>query len=314
MASTVPSPTATPVPSAAASPSPSLPGIVTLESISGVIPITGIGQPDWVSIAGDSAWAAGVGDGIGRFDLATGRQKGTTKLGGVCLAMDVGFDSLWVGDCDARTLVRINPKTGKVAATIQLTGTPDEESSVAAGEGSVWITVNGPPTLLRIDPKTNKIVASVTPLTSPAALRAGLGGLWLVSDANKVVRLDATSGSVVAEIPVGRGSRFTAVGGGAVWVLNQSDGTVSRIDPGTNTVVATIPVSARPVEGGDMAFGGGFAWARVSDSLVAQIDPATNTVVRRLGESAGSGSVAADDKAVWISAHDVHTLWRVPLG
>ena len=62
-----------------------------------------------------------------------------------------------------------------------------------------------------------------------------------------------------------------------------------------------------------MAFGGGFAWARVSDSLVRQIDPATNTVVRRLGTPPGSGSVAADDTLSAISAHDVSTLWRVPL-
>jgi YVTN family beta-propeller protein len=310
-ASAAPSPlaTATPVPS----PTVTLPAVITLESLPGVTAITGIGQPDWISLAGASAWSPGVQPGLGRFDLATGRQQPGTAMGGVCLAMDVGFGSLWVGDCDARTLVRIDPKTGKVAATIQLDGTPDEESSVAAGEGSVWITINGPPKLVRIDPKTNKIVASMDPPASPAALRAGVGGLWLVSNADKVVRLDPTTGSVVAEIPVGGGPRFTAIGGGSVWVLNQRDGTVSRIDPTTNSVVATIPVSAQPVEGGDMAFGGGFAWARVSDSLVAQIDPATNKVVRRLGTRAGSGSVAADDDAVWISAHDVSTLWRVPL-
>ena len=86
-----------------------------------------------------------------------------------------------------------------------------------------------------------------------------------------------------------------------------------RVDPATNTVTATIHVSGRPIQGGDIAVGGGSVWARVSDVLIAQIDAATNTVVARFGESWGSGSVAADDEAVWISAHDVLSIWRLPL-
>jgi YVTN family beta-propeller protein len=302
-----PSPTPTP------SPTVSLPSIVTLESLPGVTAITGIGQPDWISLAGSSAWSPGVAPGLGRFDLATGRQQPGTPIGGVCLAMDVAFESLWIGDCDANALLRVDPRSGKVIASIALGAQIDDESSVAAGEGSVWITVNGPPTLLRIDPKTNKVVGQVAAPGSPAAIRAGLGGLWLASDDGTMLRLNANSGAVVATIPVGRGPRFTAIGGGSVWVLNQADGTVSRVDPASNRVSATIRVTSVPVQGGDMAFGGGFAWARISDSLVAQIDPTTNRVVRRLGTPMGSGSVAADDDAVWISAHDVQTLWRVPL-
>jgi hypothetical protein len=46
---------------------------------------------------------------------------------------------------------------------------------------------------------------------------------------------------------------------------------------------------------------------------VAQIDPATNLVVARIGQPQGSGSAAADDAAVWISAHDRNVVYRVPL-
>jgi virginiamycin B lyase len=289
-----------------------LPAVVPLEDLSGVTAIKDIGEPDWISIAGGSAWAAGVAPGIGRFNLATGKPGEGVSAGGICLAMDVAFDSLWVGDCEASRLLRIDPRTGRVTASIVLPGPPRQESSVAAGEGAVWVTVPGP-RLVRIDPTTNKITATLDAPAVPGALRAGVGGLWFVSAEGTVFRLDAKTGATVAQITVGSVPRFTAIGGGSVWVLNQVDGTVSRIDPKTNAVAATIVVSGRSVEGGDMAFGGGFAWARVSDALVAQIDPATNTVIRRLGTPAGSGSVAADDEAVWISAHDVNTLWRVAL-
>src|SRR5262249_41176932 len=155
-----------------------------------------------------------------------------------------------------------------------LPGPPKEESSIAAGDAAVWLIARTPAgaRLVRVDPKSNAVAATIDPPAPPAAIRAGEGGLWLISDLRKVVRLDLATGDVVAEIAVGSGPRFTAVGGGSVWVENQGDGTVSRIDAATNTVIATISVSGTAVEGGDMAFGGGFAWARVSDSLVAQID------------------------------------------
>jgi virginiamycin B lyase len=99
----------------------------------------------------------------------------------------------------------------------------------------------------------------------------------------------------------------------AVWVMNEGDGTISRIDPATDSVTATILVATRPVQGGDIAVGGGFVWARISDQLVAKVDPTTNDVVARYGPEAGSGSVAADDTAAWVSAHDVNAVWRLPL-
>ena len=45
-----------------------------------------------------------------------------------------------------------------------------------------------------------------------------------------------------------------------MWVLNQTDGTVSRIDPLTNEVVATIQVGV-PGPGGDIAAGAWAVWS-----------------------------------------------------
>ena len=65
--------------------------------------------------------------------------------------------------------------------------------------------------------------------------------------------------------------------------------------------------------GSKIAFGGGYVWVRGSTTLLYQIDPQTNQVVRRYGPVMGSGGVAADDSAVWITAHDSTTIWRLPL-
>jgi YVTN family beta-propeller protein len=105
-----------------------------------------------------------------------------------------------------------------------------------------------------------------------------------------------------------------AVGPDAVWVLNQDDGTVSRIDPRTNGVVATVRVSDGRVPGGDITAGPDSVWVRTEKELATEVDPARNAVVRVLGPAAGSGGIALTDGAVWITAHDVHLVHRVPTG
>ncbi len=46
---------------------------------------------------------------------------------------------------------------------------------------------------------------------------------------------------------MGHGASGIAIADNAVWVANTDDGTISRIDPATNEVVATIAVGSNPV-------------------------------------------------------------------
>jgi YVTN family beta-propeller protein len=61
-------------------------------------------------------------------------------------------------------------------------------------------------------------------------------------------------------IRVGDAPSALAVGGGAVWVANAGDGTVSRIDLEKRKVDATIRVGNAP---SGIAFGGGKVWVSV---------------------------------------------------
>ena len=273
---------------------------------------------DWVQVVGGHAWTT-LGSGVvQQLDGRTGKELAGVKVrGATCTAMDVGEDALWVGVCSSSSkLLRINPASGEVVASIPLPGfVIAEEGSVASGAGSVWVVGNAPERqLVRIDPNTNRVVSRTRVPDTVVAARAGLGGLWLTDPTvGALMRLDPRTQRTLAIVQVGAGARFFAVGEGAVWVQNNGAGTVSRVDPATNAVTATITVDSGPVEGGDLAVGGGFVWARVTDALVAKIDPATNTVVARYGPAGGSGSVAADDSALWISAHDIDVVYRLPL-
>jgi virginiamycin B lyase len=213
-------------------------------------------------------------------------------------------------------LVRIDARDGSVKARVTVgRRILQEEGSVGAGEGGIWVlTVSPHPTLYKVDPRTNRVVGSYPAPDQSAAVRAGLGHVWITDTINdNLLALDPRNGHVTKRVKVGPGARFVAVGEGAVWVLNQSDGSVTQVDPTSLKVVRKVVVSEQPVDGGDIAVGGGYVWARVSDALVAQIDPNTGTVKARYGTPAGSGSVAADDNSLWITAHDVDSVWRVPL-
>jgi YVTN family beta-propeller protein len=71
-----------------------------------------------------------------------------------------------------------------------------------------------------------------------------------------VTRIDpGTNGTKT--IGVGKRPEGIAVGAGFVWVANNGDGTVSKIDPRTNQVVDSIHVGRFPIA---LTVGGGAVW------------------------------------------------------
>lgn len=308
-ATAVASGSAVPSSSRTATASPSGPSTTDIVE-AGATRISQAGEPDWVALAGGSAWFA-VRSGIRQLDATSGASRDLVPVLDICLGMDVGFGSLWAGDCGSGNLARIDPATASVTAKIPIRGGLVEEGSVGAGEGGLWL-VTATAALIKVDPAKDTLTTYVAP-AGAARVRAGLGSVWLtVPGEDHLLRIDPTDGSVEATIDVGDGPRFLAVGEGGVWVMNNGDGTVSHVDP-DGKVVATIVVSPGPVDGGDIAAGGGFVWARISSALIAKVDPNTDLVVATYGPRSGSGSVAADGSAAWVSAHDVQSVWRLPL-
>ncbi|MDQ4024483.1 MAG: hypothetical protein M3217_03175 [Actinomycetota bacterium] len=104
-------------------------------------------------------------------------------------------------------------------------------------------------------------------------------------------------------IEVGAGPGEVAVGPAAVWVSNTEEGTVSRIDPSTNEVAATISVLGTP---GDLAVDGdGAVWvANPGLGAVQRIDPASNArtpdVVIPVAEELDPLDLAID-RYLWVS-------------
>ena len=87
-----------------------------------------------------------------------------------------------------------------------------------------------------------------------------------------------------------------------MWVVNSRDGTVSRIDPATNSVAALVPVGAEP---GAVAAAGS-VWVTVASAAdIVQIDPATSGIVRRIPVRSRPRGIAAAGGDAWFTARAV---------
>ena len=136
-----------------------------------------------------------------------------------------GAGSIWIASSVDDTVIRVDPQTGRVIKTINIS----TERGPAAG---------------------------------PAALAWGYGSIWVADAlADRVSRIDPATNTVAGSIAVGTRPTSVAVGAGGVWSLNAGDGSVSHIDPSTRRVVATIPV-ARVVTG--LAAGAHRVWVTVA--------------------------------------------------
>jgi YVTN family beta-propeller protein len=267
------------------------------------------GSADFLAADGDAAWVTN-GNQIQKLEHGRTDPVLNATVPRACGGMVTAFNSVWVMSCRELALYRVDRTTGQVITSVK-TGAaePRGELSVAAGAGSLWVLSDSTGVLSRIDPTTNAVTERIPVLSSSFAADFGFGSVWITNTAaNSVQRVDPTSNKVVATIPVGPTPRFLAVGEGGVWTLNQGDGTVTRIDPATNRVAATIAVGV-PGNGGDIAAGGGRVYVRAGFVLLSVIDPAMNRVVERFGPTSGSGGVRVAGNRVWVTAHDIKTVW-----
>src|SRR5205807_2833707 len=140
-----------------------------------------------VAVGVGSVWIADASEGrLVRADAGTGRVRASLPIGdrdvlvrGGCGAANVhsfttgefggrrcdlpsgvalGAGSLWVARNDDRTLLRLDPRTDRVIATI---ATGAFAFAVAASRDAVWVADFENDELVRVDPRTNRVVATL---------------------------------------------------------------------------------------------------------------------------------------------------------
>jgi YVTN family beta-propeller protein len=150
-----------------------------------------------------------------------------------------------------------------------------------------------------IDAKSGKILSEIPVGVAPGGVAAERDAIWVTNaDDHSVSRVDPETNDVRDTIQVGGGPAGVAVGGEDVWVANGLDGTVSRINGTANRVVQTITVGNGP---SGVAYGEGAIWvANSADGTVSRIDAASGRVTKTLPVAIGVSGIAFGFGRVWV--------------
>jgi len=173
-------------------------------------------------------------------------------------------------------LSRVDPKTGRVIATVALANA----DGLVYGAGSLWASSNG--RIVRLDPASGKVVGTLPVHGQPYVFADG--SLWVLQndDINvkaTVVRIDPATGSVVASVDLpDLAQTMAAAPDGAVWVGERSGlphPHLWKVDPATNTVAGQVDLGNITSGVEDITVApDGTVWASLFDAdLVLRIKP-----------------------------------------
>jgi streptogramin lyase len=232
-----------------------------------------------------------------------------------------GPGGLWVAsrgtfafpDFLTNRLVRVDPDTLEVAS---VRGLGDSELHVAAATEAVWATSArhtregdlAAPELARVAPETGRVLARVALGGSRTDVAAGIvatpDAVWvsLIRFAGRgklgtVLRVDPGTNRVVASLRVGKSPSAMAVEGDRLWVVDASAGSVSIVDTKANRVSGTVHLSPGL---SSIASGFGSMWVtNARHGAVVRIDPSARTVLARIRIGGPSFSIAVSGDGIW---------------
>jgi class 3 adenylate cyclase/streptogramin lyase len=255
----------------------------------------------------------------------------------------VGEGGVWV---HSAFLEHLDLRTGDVIADrvgVETNGNPGADPGIEFGDRAVWIggALQGDhAVLLRWDPATDEQLPdiSIPADVLPNDLAVDKGAVWVTFPDGRLVELDPETRRVVANADVGGFIDEAVLGGGGLWVLDITDGTLTRVD--TRTLQASdpigfsgsvlgmaaddervwlletsgndvIPVSANgivgdPISVGEnpsgIAVGLGAAWVCDEDGDVYRIDPLTKeTTTIHVGGHLTAMAVDEAAGTLWIT-------------
>ena len=258
-------------------------------------------RPVALAIGHGSVWVANADDGtISRIDQNRRELIRTIGIGAPAIDVVVATDAVWVANGSDGTVSRIDPSADAVVETIDLRGSSElawnPTYAVDADADSVWIAA-GRHHVIRIDPATNEPSAIIDVGHVPIGVALRQEALWVVTTAERALRIESHTNTATTEVPVGDPVAVTA-GKHAVWV-SDARGQVWRINPDTGTVTRTTPVGGKLV--GLCATDGAVFAANNADGTVVHIDPQDGRVVGLVSVGHAPTDVAAVDGTVWVS-------------
>jgi DNA-binding beta-propeller fold protein YncE len=257
--------------------------------------------PTDVAASEEWVWVINSNDGAGtisRIDARTRRLASTFSVAGTPRTIVAAFDSLWVGTTEGR-VHRVEPGTDLVETSWTLPNA-GESTAFASDVGAGWLAdaptaiwAGSSRALSRIDPATSQLQPHVSAAWGPMAY--GYGSLWILG--RELERMSTATTGPVGSVDIAGGSDI-ATGFGSVWVADDGERKVLRVDPHREEIMRTYDVGGSPF---GVAVGAGAVWVASDDGTVLRIDPKTDEVtVVHIGAAPRVVDVGAGE--VWVSA------------
>ena len=225
-------------------------------------------------------------------------------------------DRVWVANLGDDSVTRIDPRPETVVGT---TSPGNSVGGLAAGAGALWVGEARYERIIRVDPLFEAGERSIR-LSDPAVFGVASGypiaaddsAVWAGTEGS-VARIDPKRKEVTDRVSVGNSPVAIAIGAGSVWVADETDNTVARIDPSAaNAVTAVTPVGRGPSA---IAAGEGAVWvANAQDDSVSRIDPGTGAVIATIGVGGRPTGIAVGEGAVWVANSLDGTVSRIDPG
>jgi len=274
------------------------------------------GTPTAVAVGERSVWVTIPEHTLVRIDPKTRKVRAKIDLGTEPLDVAVGNGAVWVLNYQTDTVVRVDPRTDAVVATIPVRGfVVYSAGHLVVGGGSVWVV--GGRSVSRIEPATN----TATQVRPPSVWTIDYGdnSLWVQSGhlGGVFERVVPSTNATLSRFTVAKVGRGTccdggfAYGAGAVWTALENDRTLFKLNPDDGHLLGSVNLGHKLL---GIAFGEGAIWVLGRDNTVMRVDPVSEVVTktRRLDvpvivSRGGFGTqlhrfVAAGEGAVWVAA------------
>ena len=237
------------------------------------------------------------------------KQSVTMKIGGTADWVLVTENAVWVASTKPFAVVRIDPATNKIVASIRIPG--EACSGLASGFGSTWAPICGKqPALVRIDAAKNAISAilPIPPAGPESGIAASDDSVWLVTDQNgTLVRINPSTNNVRQQISIPSGSYNPIFSDGIVWITGIEKNVLTAVDANSGKVLESIPVGPRPRF---LTAGAGSIWTlNQGDGTVSRVDEKSRKVLStiQVGIPGTGGDIGYGADSVWT------TVFEVPL-
>lgn len=279
-------------------------------------------QPRALQFDGQAMWVANYfDDSLSKLTASActaspedcGLSLGTFPVDSLPSSMAFDGTRVWVTSSLGQTLSALNPASGAVEVTHQLSHVP---TALLWAEPSLWIAneIAGTVSKVSVD---GEILADIDVGEGPIALTTDGTSLWVILKGDHaLIRMDPGEAAVLDAVPLDGEPSAITFDGTNLWVALRDTGQLARINPSNPSDLQRLDLGSAPA---DLAFDGTDIWVAAPEAgKVLRIDPVAVRVRESLAvsgfpvavEAAACGEGCLD---LWTANQSSDTVTRIPI-